>query len=251
MLSTVTALLAGTTSARAEGVDREARINVDGWKGVWTTGIDAVVSHPNHKVYFFKGDRYQRFDFAREAAGQNPVDREGRIGIDGWKGVWSNIDAAVLHPVNGKIYFFKGDRYQRFDFTNTTVARNDNVQSDSGEVDLKDTTVAQRFVRDPEPGVFPLPVLESFEAECDSPAAAWEVGHMDTSPDDSDSLDPDAPDPDDAEVGSRTRPWLRRRLPGAGEPPPPRRRHVPRLACGPDAARLGRCDPARVGDVRR
>ncbi len=30
--------------------------------------------------------------------------------------VWSNVSSALVHPLNGKVYFFRSDRYQRFDF---------------------------------------------------------------------------------------------------------------------------------------
>jgi len=104
-------LVLGANSARSEGVETEGVINSTGWSGLWTTGIDAAVSHPNGKAYFFKGNRYQRYDFAADK-----VDREGVINSTGWSGVWTTgIDAAVNHP-NGKVYFFKGNRYQRYDF---------------------------------------------------------------------------------------------------------------------------------------
>ncbi len=73
------------------------------------------VLHPNRKAYFFAGDKYYRFDFESDQ-----VDRIGTIGVDGWKGLPTNIGAAVLHP-NGKAYFFVGDKYYRFDFQSDQV----------------------------------------------------------------------------------------------------------------------------------
>ncbi|AWW74245.1 hypothetical protein CD351_07355 [Erythrobacter sp. KY5] len=73
---------------------------------------DAAVNHPNGKIYFFKGDRYWRYDPAKNAVDHTNV---RKIGKDGWQGVPTNLDAALLHPKNGKIYFFKGNRYWRFD----------------------------------------------------------------------------------------------------------------------------------------
>jgi hypothetical protein len=86
---------------------------MDGWKGLWTSGIDAALVHPrNGNAYFFRGDQYQRYDFDKRK-----VDYSTRIGEDGWKGVWtSGISAALVHPRNGKAYFFSDVRYQRYDF---------------------------------------------------------------------------------------------------------------------------------------
>jgi hypothetical protein len=74
--------------------------------------VNAALLHPrNGKAYFFRGQQYLRFDFASP----EHVDKVGTIGVDGWNGVWSNPDAALVHP-NGKAYFFKGNQYQRFNF---------------------------------------------------------------------------------------------------------------------------------------
>ncbi|MCE2719957.1 MAG: hemopexin repeat-containing protein [Dolichospermum sp.] len=77
--------------------------------------FDAGVLHPNGKAYFFAGDKYYRFDFQSDQ-----LDKIGRIGVDGWKGLPANIEAAILHP-NGKAYFFVGNQYYRFDFQSDQV----------------------------------------------------------------------------------------------------------------------------------
>ena len=56
-------------------------------------------------------------DGIRSIYGSEGVDKVGTIGESGWPGVWSNLGGALIHPRNGKAYFFKGNQYQRFDFT--------------------------------------------------------------------------------------------------------------------------------------
>lgn len=81
------------------------------WTGV-PANVDAAINHPNGKDYFFKGDRYWRYDHSI-----HQVDKaNAKIGEDGWAGVPSNLDAAILHPKNGKAYFFKGNQYWRYKF---------------------------------------------------------------------------------------------------------------------------------------
>ncbi|MFI1392670.1 hemopexin repeat-containing protein [Streptomyces griseoaurantiacus] len=91
----------------------------DQWPGLreagFDTGIDAAVNWGNGKVYFFKGPGYLRYDIAGDRAdpgypqpiaGQWPGLREA--GFD------TGIDAAVNWG-NGKVYFFKGPSYLRYD----------------------------------------------------------------------------------------------------------------------------------------
>lgn len=90
-------------------VDKTGTVGADGWRGLWTGGIDAAVNHPNGNIYFFKGDRCLRW-----VPGQGP-DGGGTVGKDGWRGLWTDgIGAALDHP-NGRIYFFRGDRFLRWE----------------------------------------------------------------------------------------------------------------------------------------
>lgn len=75
--------------------------------------VNAALVHPkNGKAYFFRDDRYQRYDFTRDA-----VDKTARIDVNGWWGVTTEgVDAALVHPRNGKGYLFNGNQYQRYDF---------------------------------------------------------------------------------------------------------------------------------------
>lgn len=75
--------------------------------------LDASFTHPdNNRIYFFKGSKY--FSFKPNAFGITRSE-VGYIGKDGWKSLptffHSDIDAALVHPTNKKIYFFKGDKY--------------------------------------------------------------------------------------------------------------------------------------------
>src|SRR5215475_377395 len=63
------------------------------------------------KAYFFKGDKYARYDIAGDQADEGYPQAIS----SGWAGVFeSDLDAAVVWP-NGKAYFFKGDQYVRYD----------------------------------------------------------------------------------------------------------------------------------------
>ena len=92
-------------------------INANGWFGLWTDGIDGAVMHPNGDAYFFRGNQFQRYNFA-----VNKVISTGTIGVDDWFGVWPDgIDTAVNHP-NGNVYFFRFNEYQAYSFAANKVA---------------------------------------------------------------------------------------------------------------------------------
>lgn len=82
----------------------------DGWPGVEFNTIDAVLNAGPDSIYFFRGDEYIRFNWAKQKA-----DFEPRKFCRHWDGVtFDRIDAAIYWG-NGKAYFFRGDRYIVYD----------------------------------------------------------------------------------------------------------------------------------------
>ncbi len=86
----------------------------DGWKSLpkdFQNNIDAAFTHPNkNKIYFFKGNQYCVWNTANKK-----VTKIGVIGVDGWGELpvdfQKDLSAVLGHPTNGKIYFFKGNKY--------------------------------------------------------------------------------------------------------------------------------------------
>ncbi|HUF10355.1 MAG TPA: hemopexin repeat-containing protein [Rhodothermales bacterium] len=97
-------------------------IAVDGWQSFpssFSTGIDAALFYPdNSHAYFFRGGNYIKY---RPGVGVVPIgSREIRkIGDDGWDSFppafRAGIDAAMNYPSNGKLYFFRGRDYIRWE----------------------------------------------------------------------------------------------------------------------------------------
>jgi Hemopexin len=91
----------------------------DQWPGLGAAGfgdgINAAVNWGNGKAYFFKGDGYLRYDLAANRADDGYPQRiaDQWPGLDA-AGFGSDIDA-VINWGNGKVYFFKGDGYLRYD----------------------------------------------------------------------------------------------------------------------------------------
>lgn len=97
----------------------------DNWPGMreagFASGIDAAVNWGDGKAYVFKGSKYVRYDIAEDKVDDGyPLD----IG-DNWPGLRAagfadGLDTAVNWG-NGKIFFFKGSRYVRYDMTDDRV----------------------------------------------------------------------------------------------------------------------------------
>lgn len=92
--------------------------------GVFATGIDAVLDGFGPfagKSYFFKGDKYVRYDWATNAidVGPNPIQSWGLAGDTFGAGVDLAFNGQKSYT--GKAYFFKGDRYLRYDWATDRI----------------------------------------------------------------------------------------------------------------------------------
>jgi len=98
---------------------------VPAWRNMpagFTSGFDAALNGGGPfagKCYFFKGNKYIRYDWASDKA-----DAGYPLKIaDQWKGMpagfTGSFDAAIngQGPFAGKCYFFKGDKYIRYDWS--------------------------------------------------------------------------------------------------------------------------------------
>jgi hypothetical protein len=101
--------------AKSDKADQGYPVPIAGnWPGfppAFEEGVDAEVVWNHQKVYFFKGDKYLRYDIAADRVDQGyPLPIAGN-----WPGLWTDhIDAGVVWP-NGKAYFFRGAQYIRYD----------------------------------------------------------------------------------------------------------------------------------------
>jgi hypothetical protein len=84
------------------------------WSGLAGAKIDAVMRWPNGKAYFFSGSKYFRYDIAKDK-----VDPGYPKAIAGnWAGLPAEFTAGINAATtwnNGKTYFFKNDKYVRYD----------------------------------------------------------------------------------------------------------------------------------------
>jgi hypothetical protein len=86
------------------------------WPGLpqaWATGIDTALNGGNGKIYWFKDRDYVRFDIAQSKvdAGPSPITMQ----FPGLPQAWTGGFNAAVYWGNGKVYFFKGREYLRYD----------------------------------------------------------------------------------------------------------------------------------------
>ncbi|MCT4586902.1 MAG: T9SS type A sorting domain-containing protein [Carboxylicivirga sp.] len=105
----------------------------NGWPGLANTyfqsDIDAACfsGTTERKVYLFKGDRYVSYSLETETILSNHTIAAGWPGLTDpyWQ---SDIESACYSGYERSIYFFKGDRYVRYNVANETIESQGTVQ---------------------------------------------------------------------------------------------------------------------------
>ncbi|WP_437992305.1 hemopexin repeat-containing protein [Sorangium sp. So ce145] len=92
---------------------RNIASNWGNWPSSWSGGIDAAIRWNSSTAYFFRDSQYVRIDIASKSvlAGY-PRSIAGNW--RNWPSSWTSVDAAVDWD-NGKVYFFRGSDYLRYD----------------------------------------------------------------------------------------------------------------------------------------
>jgi len=96
------------------------------WPSSFNGGIDAALCGDgpfSGKAYFFKGNSYIRYDWGSDAVDPG-YPKNIASHWHGWPNSFNGgIDAVLLGdgPFSGKAYFFKGDLYLRYDWSNDSV----------------------------------------------------------------------------------------------------------------------------------
>jgi hypothetical protein len=113
----------------AEGATATEGI-LDAWPGMFDGNFDAAILWPTGKAYFFVEDEYFRFDLIAH----NTDAGWPKLIKDEWNGFLErgfdrDIDAAIMWPT-GKAYFFKGEKYVRYDVRLDKVDRGPKIIKD-------------------------------------------------------------------------------------------------------------------------
>lgn len=106
------------SGARDQGVQPIAQAPDPNWPGLRTTRPDAAVHWGFGKVYFFYGKEYLRYDVGKDAVDPEYLPPNDPFTIAGnWNIPWTDGVDAAFNWGNGKIYFFRGTEYLRYDIT--------------------------------------------------------------------------------------------------------------------------------------
>jgi hypothetical protein len=118
-------LFQGTTYTRLDfvsGLAEQGNLSTaDLWPGLRADAADAAVYYGFGKAYFFYGDAYVRYEVGTNGPEGVEADylppNAPFVTANFWPGVGSGAIDAVLNWGNGKLYFFRGPDYLRYDIT--------------------------------------------------------------------------------------------------------------------------------------
>jgi hypothetical protein len=97
-------------------VDKVGVIGKTGWQGLFLN-IDAANDYDvfKDKHYYFVESTYKNVYLFALFSGWKHALKKYAIGYKKYEGVPADLDAALTHPTNKRIYLFKGSRYYRYD----------------------------------------------------------------------------------------------------------------------------------------
>jgi hypothetical protein len=96
------------------GYPRSISSNWGNWPDSWgNDGIDAALKWDDATAYFFRGSQYVKVDIASKTV-LNGYPKTTSTFWGNWPAGWNSVDAAIDWG-NGKYYFFRGDKYIRYD----------------------------------------------------------------------------------------------------------------------------------------
>ena len=111
-------------NVKADKVDSGYPVKISKNWGNWPsyfTHLDAAILWPEKAAYFFQDDEYIRYNISKDRVDAG-YPRKIAKNWDNWPSSFADgVDAALVREDTGKIYFFKGNYYLRYDMRKDRV----------------------------------------------------------------------------------------------------------------------------------